>query len=152
MQRHSRLSEVILRLLQMIRRYSELRRYSDIFDRFNYLKLDGQVGTSTFGFDRFLNQTFYRSHEWQEARRIVILRDNGNDLGVEGYTIGRGLIVHHMNPITQEDILERRDDIFDPEFLICVSDRTHNAIHFGDASLLPKDPVVRSPNDTCPWK
>lgn len=152
MQRHLRLSEVILRLRQMIRRYSELRRYSDIFDRFNYLKLDGQVGTSTFGFDRFLNQTFYRSREWQEARRIVILRDNGNDLGVNGYAIGRGLIVHHMNPITQEDILERRDDIFDPEFLICASDRTHNAIHFGDASLLPKDPVVRSPNDTCPWK
>lgn len=135
-----------------IRTYSELRRLSSIFDRFEYLKLGGQTGATTFGFDRYLNQAFYKSREWQKARREVIIRDNGNDLGVDGYPIGTGIIVHHMNPITMEDIIERKADIFDPEFLVCVSDRTHNAIHYGDIGLLPKDPIVRRPNDTCPWK
>lgn len=136
----------------MIRRYRDLRSLTDIRDRFDYLKLGGQVGSSTFGFDRYLNQTFYKSREWQQARQAVILRDDGCDLGIEGYEIGRGLVVHHMNPITIDDILARKDEIFDPEFLICVSDRTHKAIHYGDAGLLPRDPVERKPGDTCPWR
>lgn len=136
----------------ILRTYKDLRRLDTIQDRFEYLKLGGQVGESTFGFDRYLNQAFYRSREWQEARRTVILRDGGCDLGIEGYEIGKGLVVHHMNPITIDDILSRRDEIFDPEFLICVSDRTHKAIHYGDAELLPKDPVERKPGDTCPWR
>ena len=136
----------------MLRTYKDLRCLDTILDRFEYLKLGGQVGESTFGFDRYLNQAFYRSREWQEARRTVILRDGGCDLGIEGYEIGKGLVVHHMNPITIDDILSRRDEIFDPEFLICVSDRTHKAIHYGDAELLPKDPVERKPGDTCPWR
>lgn len=136
----------------MIRRYRDLRSLTDIRDRFDYLKLGGQVGSSTFGFDRYLNQTFYKSREWQQARQTVILRDGGCDLGIEGYEIGRGLVVHHMNPITIDDVLARKDEIFDPEFLICVSDRTHKAIHYGDAGLLPRDPVERKPGDTCPWR
>lgn len=136
----------------MMRTYSELRQLCGIFERFEYLKLGGQVGSATFGFDRYVNQAFYKSPEWQEARRFVILRDDGNDIGVEGYPIVRGLIVHHMNPITLEDILERNAEIFDPEFLICVSDRTHKAIHYGDTKLLPRDPIARRLNDTCPWK
>lgn len=136
----------------ILRTYRELRRFSTILDRFDYLKLGGQVGSSTFGFDRYLNQTFYKSREWQQARQAVILRDGGCDLGIDGYEIRHGLIVHHMNPITIDDILSRRDEIFDPEFLICVSDRTHKAIHYGDAELLPKDPVERKPGDTCPWR
>lgn len=136
----------------MIRRYRDLRSLTGIRDRFDYLKLGGQVGSSTFGFDRYLNQTFYKSREWQQARQAVILRDSGCDLGIEGYEIGRGLVVHHMNPITIDDVLARRDEIFDPEFLICVSDRTHKAIHYGDAGLLPKEPVRRRAGDTCPWR
>lgn len=136
----------------MIRRYRDLRSLTDIRDRFDYLKLGGQVGSSTFGFDRYLNQTFYKSREWQQARQAVILRDCGCDLGIEGYEIGRGLVVHHMNPITIDDVLARRDEIFDPEFLICVSDRTHKAIHYGDAGLLPKEPVQRRAGDTCLWR
>ena len=136
----------------ILRTYKDLRRLDTILDRFEYLKLGGQVGESTFGFDRYLNQAFYKSREWQLARRAVILRDGGCDLGIEGYEIGRGLVVHHMNPITIDDILARKDEIFDPEFLICVSDRTHKAIHYGDAGLLPKDPVERKPGDTCPWR
>lgn len=137
----------------MIRKYSELRQLTDIFDRFEYLKLAGQVGNSTFGFDRYINQVFYRrSREWQDSRRAVIIRDNGCDLGVDGYQIYGRIIVHHMNPITEDDILSRNPMIYDPEYLICVSERTHNAIHFGDASLLPKDPIERLPGDTCPWR
>lgn len=136
----------------ILRTYRELRRFSTILDRFDYLKLGGQVGSSTFGFDRYLNQTFYKSREWQQARNKVIMRDGGCDLGVDGYEIRHGLIVHHMNPITLDDILSRKDEIFDPEFLICVSDRTHRAIHYGDAELLPRDPVERKPGDTCPWR
>ena len=136
----------------MIRRYRDLHGLTNIIDRFEYLKLGGSVGESTFGFDRYLNQVFYKSPEWRAARRAVILRDNGCDLGVDGYPVGKGLVVHHMNPITLNDILDRRDELFDPEFLICVSDRTHNAIHYGDARLLPKDPVARHLGDTCPWR
>lgn len=137
----------------MIRKYSELRKFADIFDRFEYLRLAGQVGVTTFGFDRHLNQAFYcHSREWQDARRAVIIRDDGCDLGVDGYQICGRIIIHHMNPITEDDILSRNPTIYDPEYLICVSERTHLAIHYGDASLLPRDPVERSPGDTCLWR
>lgn len=138
--------------MQKIRCYKELRTYSSAFDRYEYLRIGGQIGDSTFGFDRYLNQAFYNSSEWLEARRIVILRDNGCDMGLDGYPISGGIIVHHMNPITIEDLDSRNEDIFNPEYLVCVSARTHRAIHFGDAELLPRDPVVRSVGDTCPWR
>lgn len=135
-----------------IRCYKDLRQLHDIFERYEYLKLSGEVGVETFGFDRYLNQAFYTSRAWRDARRAVILRDNGCDLGIEGYPIGKHLVVHHMNPITEQDILDRSASIFDPEFLICVSDRTHRAIHYGDIDLLPKGPIERRPFDTCPWR
>lgn len=136
----------------MILRYRDIRPLKTIQERYEYLRLGGQVGASTFGFDRYLNQAFYKSKEWQQARNDVILRDNACDLGIEGYDIFKGLVVHHMNPITIDDILQRKDYIFDPEFLICVSDRTHKAIHYGDAGLLPKEPIQRRSGDTCPWR
>ena len=136
----------------LIRRYTELRRLTTFKDRFDYLRLAGIVGESTFGFDRRLNQLLYTSSKWRRLRRDIIIRDNGCDLGVEGYDLYNKIIVHHMNPLTLKDIEEVSDDIFNPEYLICVSQRTHNAIHYGDESLLPHGPVVRRPNDTCPWK
>lgn len=136
----------------MILRYRDIRPLKTIQERYEYLRLGGQVGASTFGFDRYLNQAFYKSKEWQQARNVVILRDGACDLGIEGYDILKGLVVHHMNPITIDDIIQRKDYIFDPEFLICVSDRTHKAIHYGDAGLLPKEPVQRRAGDTCPWR
>lgn len=136
----------------MILRYRDIRPLKTIQERYEYLRLGGQVGASTFGFDRYLNQAFYKSKEWQQTRNDVILRDNACDLGIESYDIFKGLVVHHMNPITIDDILQRKDYIFDPEFLICVSDRTHKAIHYGDAGLLPKEPVQRIAGDTCPWR
>ena len=136
----------------MILRYRDIRPLKTIRERYEYLRLGGQVGASTFGFDRYLNQAFYKSKEWKQARNDVILRDNACDLGIEGYDIFKGLVVHHMNPITVDDIVQRKDYIFDPEFLICVSDRTHKAIHFGDAGLLPKEPIQRRSGDTCPWR
>lgn len=136
----------------MILRYRDIRPLKTIQERYEYLRLGGQVGASTFGFDRYLNQAFYKSKEWRQARNDVILRDDACDLGIEGYDIFKGLVVHHMNPITIDDIVQRKDYIFDPEFLICVSDRTHKAIHYGDAGLLPKEPVQRRSGDTCPWR
>ena len=136
----------------MILRYRDLRSLATIQERYDYLRLGGSVGASTFGFDRYLNQAFYKSKEWQQARREVILRDKACDLGIDGYEIVKGLVVHHMNPITVDDVLDRKEEIFDPEFLICVSDRTHKAIHYGDAGLLPKEPVQRRAGDTCPWR
>lgn len=136
----------------MILRYRDIRPLKTIQERYEYLRLGGQVGASTFGFDRYLNQAFYKSKEWQQARNDIILRDNACDLGIEGYDIFKGLVVHHMNPITIDDILQRKDYIFDPEFLICVSDRTHKAIHYGDAGLLPKEPIQRRSGDTCLWR
>ena len=134
------------------RTYKELSRLKTLDERFEYLKLVGQVGVDTFGFDRYLNQTFYRSDIWQKVRNEVIIRDNGCELGVSGYEIQGRILIHHMNAITEEDIIERNPDIFDPEYLICCSHRTHNAIHFGDKDLLPKDYVERRRGDTCPWK
>lgn len=136
----------------MIRKYSDLRRLATLQERFEYLKLAGKVGADTFGFDRYLNQRFYKLGKWKEARNYVIIRDNGCDLGVEGYEIGDKVLVHHMNPITLDNVLEMDEALFDPEFLICVSHNTHNAIHYGDANLLPKLPIERRPGDTCPWK
>lgn len=136
-----------------IRTYSELITLPTYIERFNYLKLGGKVGVDTFGFDRYLNQQFYHQDpRWRSARDKVIIRDNGCDLGMEGYEIQGKIIVHHMNPITMDDIINKRDWIYDPEFLICTVHNTHNAIHYGDENLLFKGPVVRTPNDTCPWK
>lgn len=135
----------------MIRCYHDLRQLATFKERFEYLKLSGRVGADTFGFDRYLNQQLYMSDRWKGVRREIIIRDNGCDLGSEGYEIAGKIIVHHMNPITVNDIAELRDSIFDPEFLICVSHRTHEAIHYGDANLLPKMPVDRRPGDTKFW-
>lgn len=136
-----------------IRTYSELSKLSTFKDRYNYLRLSGNVGEETFGYKRYLNQLLYqRSRDWRAARDKVIIRDNGCDLGVEGYEIYGSIIVHHMNPITLDDILNESDYIFDPEFLICTTHITHNAIHYSDESLLVTDPIVRTKNDTCPWR
>lgn len=136
----------------MIRCYTDLIQLNTFLDRYNYLKLKGQVGIDTFGLDRYLNQTLYRSSKWRRTRDKVLLRDNAYDLGMEDYSIFDKVIVHHMNPLTLEDIEEDVDEIYDPEFLICCSFNTHNAIHYGDEKLLPKLPVERRPGDTCPWK
>lgn len=137
----------------IIRTYSELVTLPTYLERFNYLKLGGRVGADTFGFDRYINQQFYhRNSKWKQARDTVIIRDNGCDLGIEGYEIHGKIIVHHMNPITMDDIIKERDWIFDPEFLICTVHNTHNAIHYGDENLLTTAPIVRTKNDTCPWK
>lgn len=136
-----------------IRTYSELIKLPTFKERFNYLKLDSLVGKETFGYDRYLNQQLYqRNPRWKKARDKVIIRDNGCDLGVDGYEIFGKIIVHHMNPITMDDILNDRDWIYDPEFLICTVHNTHNAIHYGDEQLLMTAPTVRTKNDTCPWK
>ena len=138
----------------MIRTYSDLIKYNSFEDRFNYLKLDGHVGTTTFGYDRYLNQIFYKSNEWKKVRNHIILRDNACDLGVEGYDIfdKRRIIIHHLNPISIEQIEKRDPKIFDPEFLIVTTHRTHNAIHYGDEQQIIKGPIIRELNDTCPWK
>lgn len=135
-----------------IRTYDELIALSTFEERFEYLKLSGKVGIDTFGFDRYLNQTFYRSAEWRKIRDLVFIRDNGCDLGSDGYEIYGRALIHHMNPISQKDILDRSEILLDPKYLITVSHLTHNAIHYGDADLLPKDLIERKPNDTCPWK
>lgn len=134
-----------------IRTYDELSQLKTIEERFEYLKIGNKIGAETFGFDRYLNQKFYRSPEWKATRREVIIRDNGNDLGVDGYEIKGPLVIHHMNPITIDDILKRQPELFDPAFLICASWQTHQAIHYGDSSLLPKLPIERRPGDTKLW-
>ena len=136
----------------IIRCYKELSRIDSYEERFRYLKLVGQVGESTFGFDRYLNQIVYSSRKWKQVRNAVIIRDEGRDMGVEGYEIQGRIVIHHMNPISIEDAEKDGEFIYDPEFLICVAPITHNAIHYGDESLLPKDPIDRFPNDTCPWR
>lgn len=132
--------------------YSELIRLPTFKERFVYLQLNGAVGRETFGFDRYLNQAFYRSQEWKHIRNYVIARDNGCDLGIEGREIHTKVIIHHMNPILPEDILDRNDMILDPEFLITTIHETHQAIHYGDENLLMSEPVERFPGDTCPWR
>lgn len=133
------------------RSYVELARLETFEERFAYLNLKGRVGEETFGFDRWINQRFYRSAEWRRARDHVIVRDQGCDLGIPGYEIYRGLIVHHMNPVALADITDGADWIIDPNFLITTSLATHNAIHYGDESLLPRGPVVRQAGDTTLW-
>lgn len=137
----------------MIRTYSELSRMASFKERFEYLRLDGAVGTETFGFDRYVNQQFYRSQEWKRIRNEIIVRDNGCDLGIEGFEIYGRIYIHHMNPIMLKDIVHQTDFLLNPEYLICTTHQTHNAIHYGDESLLSTlEPVERTPHDTCPWK
>ena len=135
-----------------IRTYSELIQLPTFDERFDYLRLDGVVGKDTFGFDRYLNQQFYRSSEWKRIRNQVIVRDNGCDLGIDEYEIHGRILIHHMNPISIEDLQYMSDLLMNPEYLICVSHRTHNAIHYGDESLIVTAPIERSQNDTCPWR
>lgn len=135
------------------RMYSELIEIPTFEERYRYLKLNGVIGEDTFGYDRYLNQLFYRSKEWRSIRNQVLLRDNGFDLACDGYTIPGKVLIHHMNPITLRDIQQRNDEILNPEYLICVSIDTHNAIHYGDDSrILTVEPIVRTRNDTCPWR
>lgn len=139
--------------MNTIRTYSELKKLPTFEERYEYLKLDGAVGEETFGFDRYLNQEFYqRDREWKRVRNLVIIRDLGCDLGIEGREIGTKIIVHHMNPISKDDLLKRSKFLLDPEFLICTSKTTHDAIHYGDEKLLMKDPIERTKNDTCLWR
>lgn len=133
------------------RNYSELSKLHTIEERYEYLKLIGHVGEETFGWDRYFNQKFYKSTEWQNVRHRVIFRDDGCDLGIRGYEIGGRILIHHMNPMTMKDLRMGNPDILDPEFLICVSFNTHQAIHYGDKSLLPQVPIVRTPGDTNLW-
>lgn len=134
-----------------IRSYSELRRLRTFEERFDYLSLKGVVGQNTFGFDRWLNQAFYKSRQWQDVRTSVIVRDDGCDLGIQGYEIYSDLLVHHMNPLSIEDIESGESWILDPEFLITTSLQTHNAIHYGNEKLLPRGPIMRQPGDTRLW-
>lgn len=136
----------------MIRSYSELITLNTFEARYQYLRLSGAVGKETFGFDRYLNQVFYQSQRWKEVRDFVIIRDHGCDLGVEGYEIHGRIIIHHMNPITLEDIERESEFLLDPEYLITTVHNTHNAIHYGDDNLLIKAPIERSKYDTCPWR
>lgn len=138
---------------RIIKTYTELSKIKDFEERYEYLRLGSKVGESTFGFERCVNQTFYRSPEWKHVRNEVIRRDNGCDLGIEGRDIFGPIEIHHINPITIEDVENGSDLLLDPDNLICTSPRTHKAIHFGDKTLLSRNTItVRKPNDTCPWK
>ena len=140
-------------MIQMFRTYSEMMTFKTFEERFNYLKLNGVVGQDKFGFDRYMNQRLYHnSKEWKAIRRRIIVRDNGCDLGIDGHEILDRIIVHHINPISIDDLLEHNPIIFDPDNLICVSHNTHNAIHYGDKNLLTIKPIERTKNDTCPWR
>lgn len=138
--------------MKMLRTYSELMSLPTYKERFLYLMLGGTVGRSTFGFERYLNQRFYTSDEWRAIRNQIIVRDNGCDLGVEGYEIYGRIYIHHMNPLNAKHILDRSDYLLNPEYLISVTLQTHNAIHYGDENYLLLAPVERTKNDTCPWK
>lgn len=139
--------------IMKIRTYEELSKLKTFKERYEYLKLDGSVGEETFGYDRYLNQQFYKyDPDWKKIRDEVIFRDNGCDLGIEGREINGLILVHHMNPITKDDILNRSEYLLNPNYLITTIKSTHDAIHYGSEDLLMKDPVVRSKNDTCPWR
>ncbi len=138
--------------MMSIKTYSELIALPTFEDRFEYLRLDGSVGEQTFGFDRYINQTFYQSYEWKKVRDFVIIRDNGCDLGVDDYEIRGKILIHHMNPITVKDIETCSEFLLNPEYLISTTHLTHNAIHYGDEHLLPKGPIERKKYDTCPWR
>lgn len=135
-----------------IKTYSELITIPTFEERFEYLQLKGSVGKDTFGYDRHLNQVLYRSPEWKRLRNQIIIRDCGCDLACEGYDIHSKVLIHHLNPITVEDVLARSRKVFDPDNLVCVSHNTHNAIHYGDVGLLVTVPIIRTKNDTCPWR
>lgn len=135
-----------------IRTYSELSKLDSFEERYQYLQMRGEVGKETFGFDRFLNQNFYKSQAWKRVRDLVIIRDGGCDLGAKGREIFGRIYIHHMNPITIEDVKTSSDFLLNPEYLISTTHTTHNAIHYGDESLLIKVPIERSRNDTCPWR
>lgn len=135
-----------------IKTYSELIALPTFEERFEYLRLDGSVGEQTFGFDRYINQLFYQSYEWKKIRDFVIIRDNGCDLGVEGHDIPGKILIHHMNPITVNDIQTRSEFLLNPDYLISTTHITHNAIHYGDERLLAKGPIERTKYDTCPWR
>lgn len=137
---------------KIIRTYSELITLPTFEERYQYLKLGGKVGEDTFGFDRYINQVFYKSAEWRSVRDYVIIRDGGCDLGIPDREIYGKILVHHMNPIRQEDIIQRSKYLLDPEYLICTVKNTHDAIHYSDESLLILEPVERTKNDTCPWR
>lgn len=140
------------RTLPQLRTYSDLITLPTFEERYRYLKLDGRIGDDTFGFDRYLNQKFYRSAEWKRIRDQVIIRDNGCDLGIEDRVIYGRVLIHHMNPINVSDIRYLTDRLLNPEYLICVTHKTHNAIHYGDEDLLVTTPIIRTKYDTCPWK
>lgn len=135
-----------------IKTYSELITIPTFEERFEYLQLKGSVGKDTFGYDRHLNQVLYRSPEWKRLRNQIIIRDCGCDLACEGYDIHSKVLIHHLNPITVEDVLARSRKVFDPDNLVCVSHNTHNAIHYGGMDLLVTGPIIRTKNDTCPWR
>lgn len=135
-----------------IRTYSELITIPTFEERFEYLQLKGSVGKDTFGYDRYLNQVLYRSPEWKRLRNQIIIRDGGCDLACDGYDIYDKVLIHHLNPVTVEDVLTRSRKVFDPDNLVCVSHNTHNAIHYGDVDLLVTGPIIRTKNDTCPWR
>lgn len=132
--------------------YSELITFDSFINRFRYLKLNGNIGSETFGSKRFINQQFYASKEWKQLRQRLILRDDGKDLGCDGYDIYSTIYIHHINPISMDDIVNRTKKLMDPENLIITTFETHNAIHYGDESLLVIEPIIRSARDTCPWK
>lgn len=138
--------------MRTFKTYSELITLDTFLERYRYLRIGGAVGRETFGHDRYLNQILYNSEEWKACRRDIIVRDKGRDLGVIGFEIHGRILIHHINPITVEDVLNRRPNVFDPENLITTVLSTHNAIHYGDESLLLLPPIERLPNDTCPWK
>ena len=143
---------VIGKTMKTIRTYSDLIKLPTFEERFEYLRLNGSVGKETFGFDRYLNQNFYKSSEWKRIRDSVIIRDNGCDLGMIDREIFGRILIHHMNPISVEDIHNCSDILMNPEYLISTTHNTHNAIHYGDSSLLIVDPIERTKNDTCPWR
>jgi hypothetical protein len=137
--------------MSKLRTYAELFQLETFEERFEYLKLGGQVGESTFGWDRWINQRFYHSAEWRNIRSIVIIRDGSRDLGIPGYEISSGLLIHHMNPFSLEELQHDAEALLNPNYLITTSKQTHNAIHYGDKSLLPRGPIERKPRDTTLW-
>lgn len=138
--------------MKMNKTYEELIKLKTFKERYRYLKLSGRIGEETFGFNRYLNQVFYRSKEWKQFRNKIIIRDNGCDLGIDGMEIHSKILIHHINPITKKDILERSELLMDENNVICVSHNTHEAIHYGDESLLQDEYIPRRPNDTIPWR
>lgn len=138
--------------MMSMRTFKELNRCKTFEERYEYLRLKGEVGQDTFGFDRYINQMFYKSAEWKRVRDQVIVRDNGCDMGDDEHPIMGRIIIHHMNPIRKEDFDVNPDFLLNPDYLVCVSHNTHNAIHYGSIDLLPREPVERKPDDTCPWR